>query len=129
MNLRALARKADRKFSQYGQAMEFIKETEGDTNPNTGQPDITQTVTQFRGMWDNPKLQELGQLIQVSDSVIWCGGLAIPVPDTTDWIRVDEQAWDIIYVEPTKPGIVPVTYKIFVRNAGSSGGYTRSGRG
>lgn len=128
MNPTALAQKADRKFSQYGQLMEFVQEIEGETNPNTGQPDITRNVTTFMGMWDTPKLQEIGPLIQVDDSVIWCGGLAIPSPDITDWIRVDGQAWDIIYVDFTKPGAVPILYKIFVRGAGSADRYTRSGR-
>ena len=131
MNPAAIARKANKKISQYGQRMEFVRETEGPTNPETMQPDIEQVVTSFMGMWDSPKVQEIGNLVQQDDSVFCSAGNASPAPDSTDWIRreitsAEKEAWDVIYVEATKPGTVPIMYKIFVRNAGGATGYSRT---
>ena len=128
MNPSALAAKATKKFGQNGQAMTFVQETEsGQPNASTGLPSIVQTRTSFKGMWDTVSLNEIGTLIQVGDAVIWAGGNAIPAPDITDWIEVDGKAWDIVNVEPTKPGNVPILYKIYVRAAGSAEGYSRKG--
>ena len=128
MNPSALAAKATKKFGQYGQAMTFVQETEsGQPDPYTGIATIVQTRTDFRGMWDTVQLNELGSLIQVGDAVIWAGGDSIPAPDITDWIDVDGKAWDIVNIEPTKPGSVAILYKLYVRAAGSSTGYSRKG--
>lgn len=129
MNPAALAKKADKQFRKNGQAMTFIQENESEQpNPDTGQPEVETLPTEFYGLWDTISLQEIGTLIQVGDAVIWAGGLAIPKPDNTDWIDVDGEAWNIVNVEPTKPGSIPIVYKIYVRNAGSSKGYKRLGR-
>lgn len=129
MNPSVLAQKANRKLAQYGQPMTFIQETEGPTDPETMLPSVETISTPFSGMWDNPKLQELGILIQVGDAVIWASGAAIPEPDTTDWVKVEsdtgDEAWDIINVEKTKPGQVPILYKLYVRHAGSATHYQR----
>ena len=128
MNPSALAAKATKKFGQNGQTMTFVQETEsGQPNASTGLPSIVQMRTTFNGMWDTVSLNEIGTLIQVGDAVIWAGGNAIPAPDITDWIEVDGKAWDIVNVEPTKPGNVPILYKIYVRAAGSAEGYSRKG--
>ena len=129
MNPAALAKKADKQFRKNGQAMTFIQENESEQpNPDTGQPEVDTIPTEFYGLWDTISLQEIGTLIQVGDAVIWAGGLAIPKPDNTDWIDVDGEAWNIVDVEPTKPGSIPIVYKIHVRSAGSSKGYKRLGR-
>ena len=129
MNPTALAQKADNQFRKNGQAMTFIQENESEQpNPDTGQPEVETIPTEFYGLWDTISLQEIGTLIQVGDAVIWAGGLAIPKPDNTDWIDVDGEAWNIVDVEPTKPGSIPIVYKIYVRSAGSSKGYKRLGR-
>lgn len=128
MNPSALASKASKKFGQFGQSMTFVQETEnGQPDPFTGISEIVQTRTAFKGMWDTVKIAELGSLIQVGDAVIWAGGDSIPAPDITDWIEVDGKAWDIINVEPTKPGPVAILYKLYVRAAGSASGYSRKG--
>lgn len=128
MNPSVLAAKVTKKFGQYGQAMTFVQETEsGQPDPYTGIATIVQTRTAFRGMWDTVQLNELGSLIQAGDAVIWAGGGSIPAPDITDWIDVDGKAWDIVNIEPTKPGSVAILYKLYVRAAGTSSGYSRKG--
>lgn len=131
MNPSVLARRINRKLGQY-QPMTFVQETEGPTDPETMLPSVTTISIPFSGMWDNPQLKEIGNLIQVGDAVIWASGAAIPEPDTTDWIKVEsdagDNAWDIINVEKTKPGKVPILYKMFVRHAGSATHYQRRGK-
>lgn len=128
MNPSAFAAKANKKFSQYGQSMVFVQETEdGLPDPSTGLPTITTTLTTFTGLWDTVNVQELGTLIQAGDAVIWAAGNAIPVPDITDWIRVGTKAWDIITIETIKPGSVPIAYKLYVREAGDAENYSRIG--
>lgn len=129
MNPTALAKKANKSLSKYGQPMIFVQETEGPVGPDTMHPTVDTIPTPFVGMWDNPKLEEMGNLIQVGDAVIWASGAAIPEPDTTDWIRVQtsgsDEAWDIINIDKTKPGTVAILYKLFVRHAGSAKEYQR----
>lgn len=128
MNPSALARKAATKIAKFGQHMEYVRESEGPVKPETLQPEVEQTITAFIGMWDNVKAYEASNLVEITDSVIWAGGNVIPVPDSTDWIRVDGTAWDIIHVAPTKPGSQAIIYQLFVRKAGSARGYSRQGK-
>lgn len=120
MNPNILAAKANRKFAQYGQAMTFVQESEGEPSPSTGLPTIVRDKTEFRGLWDSVKLTELGTLVQVGDAVIWAGGNAIPTPDVTDWVAVDGKVWQVIAVEAVKPGAVPICWRMIVREAGSA---------
>ena len=126
MNPSALAAKASKKFSQFGQAMTFVQEYEsGQPNPSTGLPAIVQNRTTFKGLWDNVQLNELGTLLQVGDAIIWAGGDAIPAPDITDWVEVDGKAWDIVNVQATKPGETAIVYKLYVREAGMATNHIR----
>lgn len=120
MNPSSFAVKADMKFSQYGEKMTFVQESEGEPNPATGLPTIDRDLTEFMGMWSSVRLSEIGNLVQVGDAVIWAGGNAIPTPDITDWISVDGKAWQIIAVEGVRPGRVPICWRLIVREAGSS---------
>lgn len=128
MNPAAMAAKASKKFSQYGQEMSFVQETvSAQPDPLTGLPKIERVSTPFKGMWDTVKTQETGTLIQAGDAVIWAGGDAIPVPSIADWIQVEQTAWDIVDIQVTKPGAVPICYKLYVREAGDAETHIRNG--
>lgn len=128
MNPSAMAAKANKKFAQYGQQMTYVQESEhGQPDPATGLPVVERTFHDFMGMWDTVNIQELGTLIQAGDAVIWAAGNAVPEPDITDWVKVGDKAWDIITIEATRPGAVPILYKLYVRAAGSAEKYTRIG--
>ena len=52
MNPAAIARKANKKISQYGQRMEFVRETEGPTNPETMHWIRAETPIGEKEAWD-----------------------------------------------------------------------------
>lgn len=121
MNPSALAAKATAKFTQFGQPMTYVQVKESSQpDPETGLPSVEYARTAFSGMWESVSLQEIGNLIQVGDAIIYAGGNAIPTPDITDFIEVDGKAWNIVNIDGTKPGAVPILYKLYVREAGTA---------